>query len=646
MLAGYKKALHQFFLKVHPDFFARNRQWQRENERSVSQLNELLEWGKAFKKGNLYAPPAGEMKIKFHLKIEDGGAGGGQVQSVFKLPKPFHLSSSYKSVAENCINAFLRDLLVKASCIDEEAVTHPPMDMPPQEFIAGKKPARSPLEANPVKTLMEETSETLSETWHRDRVPTVDDLIEADLVLFDRSISPKQCAYALETLREMLPKMQYEKWYEVPVMFGTGYALGEHVQSVMTIPWNFDVSGFLRFLDENGEAILAAKNSMSDMCRDIEQSITQICFACDLDDILISCGHARALPALKVLLSNAYALKNAGVDRLSIEIGENFGVRDNGVLVVPFDLQAQTLTLYLEKITSTGQLGTCREKYEAAKSMIDQTSSLLREFRETVKPAGIDAYSMDCTYFQRLTWAKELQHISGRMATYDWSAFTFLMGPLEVNWDGHTIALPWNFNGENFLKYIDAVHTQAKEGQYAKHVEDEEQMKQSQAEQAARARSYEQQSSAAIAAAGQSEESSPNIVFPSVGKDVTDQYVVTQGADDALHTESPMREQTTFQSDAEVAEHLDWAGFHRDPIAMGREHMQISEDRERSFYLLQRTKQEKIMRELMEEQRDERKHHAARKKTWGYYTGITNFKLPLRGADIAPAGTGPMPKPE
>ena len=127
---------------------------------------------------------------------------------------------------------------------------------------------------------------------------------------------------------------------------------------------------------------------------------------------------------------------------------------------------------------------------------------------------------------------------------------------------------------------------------------------------------------------------------------MADQYVVTQGTDDALHTESPMREQTTFQSDTEVAEHLDWAGFHRDPIAMGREHMQISEDRERSFYLLQRTKQEKIMRELMEEQRDQRKHHAARKKTWGYYTGITNYKLPLRGADIQPAGTGPMPKPE
>ena len=651
MLAGYKKSLHQFFLKVHPDFFARNRQWQRENERSVAQLNEILEWGKAFKKGSLYSPPATEMKIKFHLKVEEDGKGGGEVQSIFKLPKPFHLSASYKAIAERSINAFLRDLLVKSSCVDESTLSAMPMEVTPQDFDAGKKPAHKPLEANPVRTLMEETSETLNETWQRQRVPSVDDLIEADLVLFDRSVSPKQCAFALETLRSTLPRMQYEKWYEVPMMFGSRYALGEFVQGVMTIPWNFDLRGFLDFIEENQDAILEGKHALNDMCRDIEQSITQICFACDLDDVLVSCGHALALDALRVLSSNAFTLKNAGVEKLSIEISDRFGVRDNGVLVVPYTLTQETLIKFLEKLRGEGEIQRCAEKYRMAKAMIDQTGSLLRDFRETVKPAGIDAYSLDCSYHERLTWAKELQHIAARLAAYDWSAFTFLMGPLEVNWAEHTVSLPFNFDGDNFVKYVDVVHQSAKENTYAKYVEEEEQLKKSRAEQASRAQAHAEGDAEMPDALAQAPDehaagNEPNITFPSVGHDIASQYVVTQGTDDAIHTESPIVQPRTFQSDTEAAEHLDWEGFHRDPTAMGKEHMQISEDQERAFYLLQRSKQEKIMREVMEEERDSRQTSAARKKTFGYYTGITDFKLPMRGADVKPKGTGAMRKPE
>eukprot|EP00009_Paramoeba_aestuarina_P017728 CAMPEP_0201534426 /NCGR_PEP_ID=MMETSP0161_2-20130828/56196_1 /ASSEMBLY_ACC=CAM_ASM_000251 /TAXON_ID=180227 /ORGANISM="Neoparamoeba aestuarina, Strain SoJaBio B1-5/56/2" /LENGTH=130 /DNA_ID=CAMNT_0047939039 /DNA_START=75 /DNA_END=464 /DNA_ORIENTATION=- len=130
-------------------------------------------------------------------------------------------------------------------------------------------------------------------------------------------------------------------------------------------------------------------------------------------------------------------MNTANVKKMCIEIGEYFGIRKNGVLIIPFDVTSAGLIAFFEKLRSGNQLDALRQKYELAKSMIDQTSNLLRDFREVVKPHGIDAYTTECTYAQRLSWARELHHISARIAVYDWSEFTFILGPLEVSWTNH-----------------------------------------------------------------------------------------------------------------------------------------------------------------------------------------------------------------
>ena len=210
MQGVYKKSLHQFFLKVHPDFFSRNREWQRANERAVAQLNELLEWGKGFKNGILRPPPAASIAIGFHLKIEDDGTGGGEVRSTFELPKPFHVSEAYKGPCERAVNKFLRDLLTKAKCLDAavEQLSKSHDDMV-ESVEESKRPLRRKPRVMAVKTLMEETSESLSETWYPEATPDIDDLIEADLVLFARELSPKHCAFAMQTLKASLPAMRY-----------------------------------------------------------------------------------------------------------------------------------------------------------------------------------------------------------------------------------------------------------------------------------------------------------------------------------------------------------------------------------------------------------------------------------------------------
>jgi len=205
------------------------------------------------------------------------------------------------------------------------------------------------------------------------------------------------------------------------------------------------------------------------------------------------------------------------------------------------------------------------------------------------------------------------------------------------------VTLPWNFDGDSFLKYVDSVNKSAKEQNYSEHAAEEEKLKQAHAENIARAREHDFDYREADIR--QTPDNATELGVPLVEKHIADQYVVSQGTDDAIHTESPIHQHSTFQTDTDAAEAMDWEGFHQDPIAMGREAMQISEDQEKAFYLLQKSKHEKIMRELFEEQRDSRKMQATRRKTFGYYTGITNDRLPMRGANVKAKGTGPVKDP-
>ena len=669
MQSVYKKSLHQFFLKVHPDFFSRNAAWQRANERSVAQLNELLEWGKSFKNGILRPPPAPNLKIAFHLKVEDDGSGGGEVQSTFLLPKPFHTSDAYKGVAERSINSFLRELLVKAQCLDREAgeASHS-QDVAAERLETARRQLRPRGKETPVRTLMEETSESLSETWYRESIPAVDDLVEADLIFFSREISPKQCAFAITTLRDNLPRMRYNLWYEIPLLISQRYGVSTDMAGTISVPWDFNPDEFVeKILIERHDEIHVEHKKLTDLARRIEQEITSLCNSCDLDDVIISCPHVNSLEALSTLLDSVETLRLAGVEKLSIEISDFYGFRKNGVIIVPYNLTSKSLSDFLERCQADNSISRCREVFVIAKTMLQQTTNCLREFRSTVNPAGVDAFVTDCTYEQRMLWARELQAISGSLASYDWSEVTFLLGPLEIDWEKHTVSLPWNFDGGQFLKYVEQVHSGAKERRWDKLVEEEAERKRdadtemmekdgesdvlppyypaSLPGQMGTSRQDAFMGRPGDYSSGAQREKGPHVPG-TVSTHVAQQYVVTQGTEDALHTESPMASKTSFESDLEVAEHLDWEGFHRDPRKMGTESMQATEDQERAFLLMNKNRREKIMKELLEDYKEKKRgKKRPENQTFGDYLGITDPKQKLSGMRVFPKGTGPVKPP-
>jgi len=627
MLSGYKKSLHQFFLKVHPDFFSRNREWQRSNERSVAQLNELLEWGKGFKNGILRPPPAPSLTIGFHLKVEEDGSGGGEVRGTFELPKPFHVTDAYKGPCERAVNKFLRDLLIKANCLDAAAEQ---MSKTQDDISASveeaKKPLRRKPRVQPMKTLMEETSESLNETWYPESTPDLDDLIEADLLLFSRDISPKHCAFAMQTLQHSLKNMKYNLWYEVPLLVSHRYSIGEEVEGFISVPWDFEPATFVRLILERADDIKIQRAKLDDLASKIEQDIAVLCNACNLDDVIISCAHKESLPALDLLVQNSALLRRSGVSELSLEIGDkSFGFRKNGVVIFPKDMTSATLGAFLDKACAENRFEHARSIYATAKQLVEGIKWHLKEFREVIKPKGIDAFTAVCTYSQRLTWAMELVQIAPRLSQWDWSDFTFVLGSLDINWEKHVVMLPHDFNGDAVLKYIETTHGEAKQ-----------RVRDSLVEEEARRKGDEDRREMAR---GNPHEVPPPPVTPRVPQHIANQYI-TSKHDDELHVESPIQPRTTFESDADVKEYMQWEGAYRDPRALGKEAMAEEDDKERAFNLLNKKYREQAMKEILEEQ-NSRKNAARRKThpTLGDLFGINDPKQTLMGMPLKVPGT-------
>lgn len=471
----YKKALHSFFLKVHPDFFTSAPTQQRVNEASIAQLNELLGWAKEFKGGILRPPPATEISFSFFSQGEasktsvDGTTKiippvSLEVHATFQLPNNFVANDANKGLVERSTNKFLRDLLRKAKCIDGVADS-----IAVAEDAALEKEEVKPLRrrsvdlkkrSKPAKSLLDDAAEAMVETWNLTSLPTMDELMEADQVLFSQTLSPVQSAHALDTLRQTLGELMYERWQNMPLLISDHFSVGD-ISGTLTIPWDFTLPRFYAFLQQNDAAIQKERKQVESFAHRVETLISEICRDLEVDDVLISCSHKSALNCLELLHRNRLTLAQHGVQRVSLEIGTKFSLRANGVVIVPHDMDYTKMTAWLRVVKP--KLALQQKLYALSKQMLESTMWHLKEFRSIVQPAGIDAFDNDCTYVERQKWAKELFSVAGSLAQWDWSEFTFSIGPLDINWDDHTMTLPPDVDGAGIVRYIESVHASAKE---------------------------------------------------------------------------------------------------------------------------------------------------------------------------------------
>ncbi|KAF5219654.1 hypothetical protein ECC02_007392 [Trypanosoma cruzi] len=671
----YKKALHSFFLKVHPDFFHHNRSQQLVNENSVARLNELLSWAKAFKSGTLRPPPATSITLAFYTKPDDSGVGedapGGNqqraapsssfsqggfeagtssspflIESTFELADNFTPDDAHRGSVERSVNKFLRDLLRRAACID--GITE---SISSAEDATAERAEARPLRRRPgphrrkvekPKSLLDEATESMTLQWSITPAPTLDELMETDQILFARELSPLQSASALHTLRQHLGELRYPAWESMPLIISNEFNIGE-VAGTLTIPWDFTPLQFLAFLARNDKAILHCREAAMRFANTMEQLISEISHELDLDDILISCSHKDAILVLQLLQRNKELLRGYGLTDLTLEIGTRHAMRANGVVIISCELTAEELRPWLKKLQP--KLALHKRLYRISKQLLEATMWHLKEFRTMAEPGGIDAFNNDYTYAQRLEWAKELFRIGSSLAPWDWKEITFVLAPdVDVDWAKGLIALPYNFNGDAFVRYVEEVQHEAKRRKREELLEDDAMRR-----QGAEDKRQQEHDEELMIQTDENKESGEKLsqdylrdMYRRTSPHMEEYLASSSHRVDTLSVERPLSHAVTFNSDAEAEDQLKWEGFYADPY-VDQVPTGDLDDVAHTFMLTNRWHREEAAKKMLEQLRDSygKKSRRFDYQKMGDVLEINNAKVQPKGFPTIPRGLRP-----
>jgi len=576
MSQAYKKALHGFFMKVHPDFFARNKEWQRANETSIAALNELLNWAKELKAGAHRAPPSTSIDFTFYKRPDDDGGVSPKIQTRFDLPKGFVAGPTTVGVAERAVNKFLRDLLRRSDCLDDNTSNVSEAQDSEQARAEARKTMNPRREPKRVRTLLDEAFDTAAEVAMPQGAPAIDDLIHSDQILFARDLSPQQCAVAVQTLASSLPELSYEQWFLVPVLITDHWGVGtDGVRGTMSIPWSFSVPQFQSFLRAEADAIKKMKQSTESFATEVESLIADVCRQLDVDDVLVTASHAESLPCLRLLREHAPLLALHGVQGVTIEIGDHFGARDNGVLMFDKAATFDDLKNRLPRIAE--RMPDLRKRYARARTLLQGIEWSLQQIVEALKPQLVDVFTADATYQERLQFVQELQRIAPQLAQFDWSSTTFALAPtendLQIDWENDLMMLPCNFDGDNFVRYVKEIHSGAVE---------KEREKLAQFESSRRAKLEAQKAAAANLTDAMGDPSTDAVTDPDhdpmAGLDGRhapprpaadawrSEYLMSSDkGGEELSVEAPLAHQRDFTNVTDAEDQLEWEGFNRTP---------------------------------------------------------------------------------
>ncbi|CAG9576513.1 conserved hypothetical protein [Leishmania major strain Friedlin] len=527
------------------------------------------------------------------------GAGGGTplhddsqtvlIHSTFELPQGFVANESNRGLVERSVNKFLRDLLRRAECID--SVTE---SIPVAEDAAAARREAKPLRrrrADPRakaksggKTLLDEASEVMTMQWTLTSVPTLEELMDADQVLFAKTLSPLQCSAALHTLRASLGELHYDQWSSMPLIIDDHFAIGADITGGLTVPWDFTALQFVSFLHQNAAAIAQCRTLAATFATEVEQLIAELCTALELDDVLISCSHKEAMNVLRLLHRNKELLHGYGLTNLTLEIGMRHATRANGVVIVDVSMRTtEELREWLQALH--GKLDLQRKLYSVSKQMLETTMWHLKEFRGMVEPGGVDAFvHNDCTYAQRLAWAKELFRIGPALAHWDWQEFTFLLSPeLDVDWSRRQLRLPHNFDGDALVRYVEDVQQSAKEKEKeallrasaVRRLSDEELRAQTHAadlqlndgpnEPESKEQARRQLLEDPLVPGMQPVSEAMRHLYRQSSPHMDEYITSSEDRVDPLSVERPLSHAVTFNSDTEAEEQLKWEGFYQEP---------------------------------------------------------------------------------
>ena len=578
----YKKALHSFILKVHPDFYQSQPAWQRINEVSIATLNELLDWAKNFKNGVLSPPPSKRIEFEFKQRPSEGHSQTVSIKGIFELPGDFQANVHSRGIAERSVNKFLRNLLRDAGCLtDNEGNISRAQD---QTLIheENRQHATRPVKVRRrarkgPRTLLDEAADTMnSSSWTTGAsltfTPSLEDLLLHDMIYIDRDLTPKETSLALSNIQSQLNYMSFQRWAHAPLIISRSYSAQCQIPGAISIPYNFTAQQFITFLNRNDAIISSERSKIEHLANEVEGLITAICGVCSLDDVLLTnVRHTEALSTLKTLYNNTSLLLQWGMTHVSFEIANvpSGRYRANGVVIFPSrGLTDSTLSSFCKSLKS--KMEALKHIYSEAKRMIDSILWHTQQFKDIVQPMAVEAFQDSVPYYHRLAWAKELHLLAPKIVEWDWSEFTFALGPLELNWESQLIVLPHNFDADSVARCIKNVsHEAIIEKQ--KELADDEQIRKANQEKSLVSRDQEQLLFPVKDNSGPSDKGAYSM--DSETKDRLSQYqrpesMKDQQSGEGLHPltiERPLHHQVHFHTEEDANEQMEWEGLQQSP---------------------------------------------------------------------------------
>lgn len=376
------------------------------------------------------------------------------------------------------------------------------------------------------------------------------------------------------------------------------------------------------------------------MAEEFESLIATICFELDLDDVLITCPHREALPFLRLMREEVTTLGMLNIRQTTIELGNHFGFRGNGVVI--FDARVTTSTelrANAEKLQP--RMSALQQTYRVAKEMLRSIDWHLKEFCDAVKPLNVDPFVANAPYAQRLTWVKELYSIAGQLSQWDWSTTTFVMGPLELSWTKGVMMLPYNFDGASFVRYVTDVHKAAK-AKELDGMKDYEMVRSHQEEQ------WQQDEIRALHSndvAGPNQVLHPATIDEFGRQSVLEEYLTTNpDGNDELKVERPMKPRTSTAPE-DVEDDLTWSGMYQSPYVADTTELQSDLIRHTMMSANKKFKEEAVKRIIDDMKRASNTNSRFRRKTLGDVAGITNLKKkPVSVPGIKARGTHSIPE--
>lgn len=459
----YIVSLRKFFLQVHPDFFEGNSEKQLKNQTSFVKLNQILDWLSQLKVSPQIKTPPTPIELFFHLRKSEK-----IVKVVFNLTSeklPITLQR-----AEFLVDKCVHDLLIQSGVPLPEGLED--RDFEAEEVAMKSKDQKMKLQEkriSQIKTkkdnLREELRLAVANDLHRrdpnlvkygwwtETLPDVEALIEMNMILFHKDISPIQSMDAIERVKMNLQEMKYHLWSDIPIMFGKKYDC-ESIKGVIIVPYNFEVGKFVKFIEENVDKVKKLAEDVQKEIDQFESKIVELQITLKLDQLTFSIPKKlsqevidRLYPIVKNGELNGFPLEGS-----HIVIGNEFYIDFNNACIgIANDFKDGKEIINFFNFLTNDNIIACAKKNIEEKEDIAQANSVAMEimYRLGCIEFNIDKYCASSAK-KKLKCLNRLKDYCLMLKQYGWDEFVIYLSDEVINVDiqpeNRIIYLPLDFS--------------------------------------------------------------------------------------------------------------------------------------------------------------------------------------------------------